>query len=63
MQYLSLPLYMRYSVKYEMMSKFANLPLSGVSWRTWWGKLANVIMDHVYKAYSIQYLIDYMYMS
>ena len=50
MQYLSLPLYMRYSVKYEMMSKL-------------WGKLANVIIDHVYKSYSIQYLIDYMYMS
>ena len=39
MQYLSLPLYMRYSVKYEMMSKFANLPYMV-------GKLANVIIDY-----------------
>ena len=44
MQYLSLLLYMRYSVKYGMM----------------WDKLANVIIDYDYKSYSIQYMINFI---
>ena len=54
---------MRYSVKDEVMSKFANYPISVVSCRALWGKLANVIIDYEYKSYSIQYFIEYMYMS